>query len=149
MCRRCPRGLTTAAVIRLWVERCISGQGRTLRAGVAAGGRFGRVFGTLTFPTPGLATQVVGSLFIGRMGIVILGGGGHPTDSDASGGDQAQSAMESTPNTTNGDYTSYGDEVIRSPDDRPVQPSDANELPTDVPVSEATAQPKHKAADGG
>ena len=74
--------------------------------------------------------------------------GDDPAYSDALGSDQARSAMESDPNTTDGDYTSYNStEDIRLPDYGSAQPSDANEMLPDV--SEAAAIPKHKAAKDG
>ena len=79
MCRmRLKEMATTAAVIRLWVGQCTSGLDRILRVGVrvrmAMRGSFGRACWILTFPIPGPATQVAGSLLIGRMGIVTRGG---------------------------------------------------------------------------
>jgi hypothetical protein len=70
---------------------------------------------------------------------------GGAVDSDDSGHYQALSKMESEARNQRNDTLS-GDGDIHSSDNRPVHLSDANELPQDMPVSEAAAQPRHKAA---
>ena len=75
--------------------------------------------------------------------------GDNPAYHDDFGFYQSNSVMVSDPNATNGDYTTYSTEDIHPSDYRPAQPSAANELPPDVPVSEAAAKPKRKAAKDG
>ena len=71
--------------------------------------------------------------------------GDNPAYSDASGDYQIHSAMESDPNTTNGNYTTDSTKGARSSDCRH-RPSPPNEPLPDAPVSDAAEKPEPQAS---